>query len=59
MERLDKIVVASGGGFIGGHLVGSLIRHGYSNIRVVDRKPIDEWHQVFPEAKMFARICAS
>jgi GDP-D-mannose 3', 5'-epimerase len=42
-------VVAGGGGFIGGHLASSLLRQGFS-VRVVDRKPLDEWHQIFPEA---------
>jgi GDP-D-mannose 3', 5'-epimerase len=55
MERVGKILVAGGGGFIGGHLVRSLIRQGHSDIRVVDCKPLDEWQQVFPEAE---NICA-
>lgn len=46
-----KILVTGGGGFIGGHLVGDLIRQGCSNIRVVDCKPIAEWHQIFPQAE--------
>jgi GDP-D-mannose 3', 5'-epimerase len=51
MERLGKILVAGGGGFIGGHLVGFLIQQGHSDIRVADCKPLGEWHQVFPEAE--------
>jgi len=38
-------VVAGGGGFIGGHLVSSLLRDGW-RVRAVDCKPVDEWHQV-------------
>jgi nucleoside-diphosphate-sugar epimerase len=52
MDKSDgKILVTGGGGFIGGHLVGDLIREGWSNIRVVDCKPIAEWHQIFPQAE--------
>jgi GDP-D-mannose 3',5'-epimerase len=45
----DLIVVAGGGGFIGGHLVADLRRQGYWRIRSVDIKPLDEWYQVFEE----------
>lgn len=45
-----KILVAGGGGFIGGHLAHKLIRQGHQ-VRVVDRKPFDEWYQVHPEAE--------
>jgi GDP-D-mannose 3', 5'-epimerase len=45
----DLIVVAGGGGFIGGHLVADLRRQGYWRIRSVDVKPLDEWYQVSDE----------
>ena len=51
----ELIVVAGGGGFIGGHLVADFLRRGYSNIRAVDVKPIDEWFQVFGQAD---NVCA-
>jgi GDP-D-mannose 3',5'-epimerase len=48
----DNIVlVAGGGGFIGGHLVARLRKEGYSRIRSVDVKPIDEWYQVFDDVE--------
>lgn len=43
------ILIAGGGGFIGGWLVSDLLRQGFTNIRSVDIKPVDEWHQVFPD----------
>ena len=43
------VVVAGGGGFIGGHLVASLRRQGYTRVRSVDVKPIGDWDQVFPD----------
>jgi nucleoside-diphosphate-sugar epimerase len=47
----DLIVVAGGGGFIGGHLVGNLRSRGFSNIRSVDIKPFNEWYQVFDDVE--------
>jgi GDP-D-mannose 3',5'-epimerase len=40
----DTIVVTGAGGFIGGHLVRSLLEQG-NNVRAVDLKPLDTWHQ--------------
>jgi GDP-D-mannose 3', 5'-epimerase len=40
-----KAVVCGGGGFIGGHLVKSLIDNGVDVVRAVDIKPLDEWYQ--------------
>ena len=44
-----RIVVGGGGGFIGGHLVGSLLAQGHS-VRSVDIKSTDNWYQVHPDA---------
>ena len=46
-----NILVAGGGGFIGGHLVARLLERGFTNIRVVDIKPTDQWYQVFDNAE--------
>jgi nucleoside-diphosphate-sugar epimerase len=45
------ILVAGGGGFIGGHLVRRLIDQGYKHVRSVDIKPLDQWYQVDPAAE--------
>src|SRR5438874_28222 len=47
----DLILIAGGGGFIGGAMVGELRRQGYKRIRSVDVKPLDEWYQVHDDAE--------
>src|SRR5687768_13909424 len=48
----DKLIlVAGGGGFIGGHLVAHLRDQGFARIRSVDVKPLDEWYQVFDDVE--------
>ena len=42
------VLVAGGGGFIGGHLVADLLSQGY-DVRSVDIKPQDDWYQRFDE----------
>jgi len=46
MNSDSTILVTGAGGFIGGHLVRRLRRDGFANIRAVDGKPFDEWHQL-------------
>ena len=41
----QKAVVCGAGGFIGGHLVKSLVANGVEVIRAVDIKPLDHWYQ--------------
>lgn len=40
---MNKVLVAGGGGFIGGHLVKALTREGIE-VRAVDAKPASQWH---------------
>jgi nucleoside-diphosphate-sugar epimerase len=45
--KTTPILVCGAGGFIGGHLIASLINNGYTNIRAVDLKPLSTWYQRF------------
>jgi GDP-D-mannose 3',5'-epimerase len=46
----EVILVAGGGGFIGGHLVGDLLASG-AEVRSVDFKPVEDWYQVHDGAE--------
>jgi nucleoside-diphosphate-sugar epimerase len=48
------VLVTGAGGFIGGHLVASLVAQG-RQVRAVDKKPITEWYQRSPDTD---NICA-
>ncbi len=48
------VLVAGGGGFIGGHLAVALAAAGH-RVRMVDRKPLSDWYQRVPGAES---ICA-
>lgn len=48
-HRDSPVLITGGGGFIGGWLARDLRDQGYSDVRVVDCKPFDEWYQVFDE----------
>lgn len=46
----DSILVAGGGGFIGGHLVRDLLASGF-RVRCVDVKPQEGWYQLHEDAE--------
>jgi nucleoside-diphosphate-sugar epimerase len=47
----NVILVAGGGGFIGGHLVAHFREQRDCHIRSVDVKPFDEWYQRFDDVE--------
>jgi nucleoside-diphosphate-sugar epimerase len=50
----EKILVCGAGGFIGGHLVNSLIKENRFEIRCVDTKPFEYWFQHFEQLENFS-----
>ena len=46
-----RVLVAGGGGFIGGHLVSELRQQGVSHVRSVDQKPVEGWYQVHQDCE--------
>lgn len=53
----QAVLVAGGGGFIGGHLAATLVKRGFL-VRAVDIKPFDQWHQM-PEGVECVRLDVS
>lgn len=51
LQPSDVVLVAGGGGFIGGHIVAQLRRNGFANIRSVDVRPTEEWYQRFDDVE--------
>jgi len=51
MNKTGLVVVTGAGGFIGGHVIAELRRQGYTRLRAVDIKPLDEWYQRFADVE--------
>ncbi len=47
------VLVAGAGGFIGGHLIDDIRKRGrgFTKIRAIDIKPMNEWYQRFPDVE--------
>ena len=43
LNKDDLIVIAGGGGFIGGSLARYFTNKGFTRIRAADKKPLPEW----------------
>ena len=50
-DKQEKVVVCGAGGFIGGHLIADLRKQGYQRLIAVDKKPMKEWYQSFPDVQ--------
>jgi nucleoside-diphosphate-sugar epimerase len=48
---MRSVLVTGAGGFIGGHLVRRLRDEGVGQLRAVDVKPLDQWHQAFTDVE--------
>ena len=49
----NRYLVCGAGGFIGGHLVKSLLQDGHELV-CVDIKPLENWFQLFDRCKNFS-----
>ena len=49
--QLPLILIAGGGGFIGGHLACRLLDSGAARVRCIDIKPLEQWYQVHEAAE--------
>src|SRR5215813_4853848 len=54
----DLIVVTGAGGFIGGHLVRYFRDLGFSRLRAIDKKPLSDWYQSFPDVENLSLDCS-
>lgn len=55
----DLIVITGAGGFIGGNLAKYFHERGFTRIRAVDKKPLDEWYQRIPGAENLRLDCSN
>jgi GDP-D-mannose 3',5'-epimerase len=57
-KKTDRIVIAGAGGFIAGNLVKYFRDRGFTNIRAVDKKPLDDWYLCNPEVESLRLDCS-
>jgi GDP-D-mannose 3',5'-epimerase len=58
MHKSDLIVITGAGGFIGGSLAKYFHDKGFTRIRAVDKKPLEEWYLRLPEAENLQLDCS-
>ena len=51
MNKNDLIVIAGAGGFIGGSLAHYFTNKGFTNLRAIDIKPLDQWYRVVEDVE--------
>lgn len=59
VRKGDLIVIAGAGGFIGGNLARYFRDKGFTNIRAVDKKPLDQWYQHVPGVENLRLDCST
>jgi GDP-D-mannose 3', 5'-epimerase len=59
LNNSDLIAITGAGGFIGGNLVKYFHDKGYSRIRAVDKKPLDEWYLRLSEVENLCLDCSN
>jgi nucleoside-diphosphate-sugar epimerase len=59
LKEKDLIAITGAGGFIGGSLVKYFYGKGFTRIRAVDKKPLDQWYQRLPEVENLRLDCSA
>jgi GDP-D-mannose 3', 5'-epimerase len=55
LKKDDLIVITGAGGFIGGNLVKYFRQKGFTRLRAVDKKPLQEWYLRVPGVESLCR----
>ena len=55
----DLIAITGAGGFIGGSLVKYFRQKGFTRIRAVDKKPLEQWYQQVPDVENLRLDCST
>jgi len=58
LRKDDQIVITGAGGFIAGNLALSLTKQGFTRIRAVDKKPVQEWYLRVPGVENLVMDCS-
>ena len=59
LKKSDLIVITGAGGFIGGNLAKYFHDKGFTRIRAVDKKPLDEWYLRVPKVENLRLDCSN
>ena len=54
LNKDDLIVIGGAGGFIAGALTRYFHEQGFTRIRAIDKKPLDDWYQLVPGVESFS-----